>query len=54
MSIVNQLKVGIQERRQQEDLAASVAKLQANQDYIAMMTDIELEEDEETEESEAE
>lgn len=45
MSIVNKLRTSIREQRQQEDNNASIAALQANLDYIAMMADIELEDD---------
>lgn len=47
MNIVIKNKVGVQERRRQDDTAAQLEKLAANQDYIAMMTDIELEDDDE-------
>lgn len=35
-----------QSRRQADDVQAKIEKLQANQDYIAMMADIELEDEE--------
>lgn len=53
---IRKLRETVQEKRQKDDTLAAIAKLEANQDYIAMMTDIELEseEDEETAESEDE
>lgn len=53
MGIVTKPKVSVQERRAQDDAAAMLEKLAANQDYIAMMSDIVLEDDE-TAESEVE
>lgn len=53
MGIVTKPKVSVQERRAQDDTAAKLEKLAANQDYIAMMSDIALEDDGMTE-SEAE
>lgn len=47
MTIVSKLRGTIQERRNRDDTAAALEKLAANQDYIAMMSDIELESDEE-------
>ena len=47
MIIVNKLRGTIQDRRRQDDTAAALEKLAANQDYIAMMSDINLENDEE-------
>lgn len=49
MSILTKLKASVQERRQMDDMQAALDKLAANQDYIAMMSDIELDEDEESE-----
>lgn len=54
MSIIKRMKTSIQEQRQQEDNNASIAALQANLDYIAMMSDIELENDETTDTEESE
>lgn len=45
MNLITKLKSGVQERRAQDDTAAQLEKLAANQDYIAMMADIDLEED---------
>lgn len=47
MTIYTKLKGTIQERRKQDDTSAALEKLAANQDYIAMMSDINLENDEE-------
>lgn len=44
--IWNRLKMSIKESRELEDTIAKVAKEQADIDYIAMMCDIDLEEDE--------
>lgn len=54
MSIVNKLRTSIREQRQQEDNNASIATLQANLDYIAMMSDIELEDDTDAETTDTE
>lgn len=43
----------VRTQKQIEKMTAQIAQLEANQDYIAMMTDVELE-TEETEESEVE
>lgn len=53
MSIIRKNTLGAKEIRDMDDAAAKLEKLEANQDYIAMMSDIELE-TEETEESEEE
>lgn len=49
MNIFTKLRVSVQEQRKMEDTQATLEKLAANQDYIAMMTDVELEEDEDDE-----
>lgn len=55
MITVDKLKGTIRERRQQDDTAAALEKLAANQDYICMMTDVELaSEEDEMAESEVE
>lgn len=43
MGIVQKMTASVREQRQREDNLAAVAALQANVDYIAMMSDIELE-----------
>lgn len=49
MNIVVKNKAGVQERRRRDDMAAQLERLAANQDYIAMMTDVEIMSDDETE-----
>lgn len=54
MNLITKLKSGVRDRRTQDDTAAMLEKLAANQDYIAMMSDIELEDEGEAAESEVE
>ena len=42
MFLFNRPKLGVAETRQYEQLQADVAKYQADLDYIAMMTDVEI------------
>ena len=54
MDIYNKSSMTPQERRQKDDMQAAIEKLAANQDYIAMMADIELESEEDEEMAESE
>ncbi len=45
MDIITKTGVSPKAQRQMEDTQAMLEKLEANQDYIAMMSDIELEEE---------
>ncbi len=54
MNILTKIAVTPQDKRQMDGTQAALEKLAANQDYIAMMADIDLEDDEESEVSEDE
>lgn len=49
MDIVRKNKLGAKTLRDMDNIAAQIARLEANQDYIAMMEDIDLSDEEESE-----
>ena len=54
MFTFNKLKTDVVTERQLEQMNATIAQQKATVDYIAMMTDVELPEDEEQEEEDYE